>query len=397
MISGNTLDIVLISDRERHYFHGFTGEVITGVFTYDSICTPLNNLFPLARIIKGTVTQVSPFLQSVCYQQDQLTHECTYDELVLGTGTVDRSLQDVDPADAHAIKKPNGLQEMLDKLRHYLCTLDTFQEKKGTITVVGGGFTGVEIAANIHTFLEKAKKRDRVHLQLITKGETLLPIWAKKHPVLHRYTCRQLKKMSIEVHTNTEVGGLDKNIQQGKDGVDMNPIFIINASGQEKVAIQGLHYLMSDKHMRYVGNKYLQSKHANNIWVGGDSSFIAKPFSKSYCPQNALWAIMHGKKIGNNLRRKLLEKKLHPFRFPGLGLAANLGGMRGVMELYGIPFMGPLASILRMAFFLYFFPNKKRLYRKYRRERVNGPVEETSVLQPAVMDFQESKAVKIQG
>ena len=397
MIAGETLEIVLISDRERHYFHGFTGEVITGVFSYDAICTPLTDLFPLATIIKGTVTQVSPFLQSVYYQQDQLTHECAYDELVMGTGTVDRVLHDAVPAYTHAIKKPNGLQDMLDNLNSYLHKLDTFQVGKGTIAVIGGGFTGVEIAANIHTFLEKEKKRHRVNLQLITKGETLLPLWARQHPVLYGYTCRQLKKMHIDVLLNTRIGESVDSPFTSDHGKATDHPFIINASGQQKVAITGLHYLMADNGSRYVGNKYLQSEKAENIWVGGDSSLIAKPFSTSYCPQNALWAIMHGKKIGNNLRRKLLMKKLAPFRFPGLGLAANLGGMRGAMELYGIPFTGPVASILRMGFFLYFFPHKRRLYRMYWDDRTTGPIEQTPVLQPGLTELQENKPLKNEG
>ena len=364
-IANGELEIVLISDRKRHYFHGFTGEVITEVFTYDAICTPLEQLFPKATIIYGSVTQVSPFLQTVYYRQENKEHEIFYNELVVGVGTVDQPLCDDSPEYAHAIKKPNGLQEMLDYLNYCFVQHAEYQIKERNIVVIGGGFTGVELATNIRTYLEKQSSLTNTTIQIVTRGDSVLPVWAEQQPSLYRYTQKQLQKLHIKVITNTDVKTVDGDRLILSNGETIDHAFAINASGQKKVALKGLQFLTLTNGSRYVANEYLQAEKMENIWVGGDAALVAKPFTKTYCPQNALWAIMHGKKIGNNLRRTLSNKRLVPFYFPGLGLAANLGKNRGVMELFGLPITGPVAALLRMAFFLYFFPHKKRLYKKY--------------------------------
>ena len=77
-------------------------------------------------------------------------------------------------------------------------------------------------------------------------------------------------------------------------------------------------------------------------------------------PANALWAIKGGAHVGRNLARRLRGRPTRPFAYRGLGQAASFGFGHSISELYGIPFTGWLAWVLRLTFFLRFMPSRRR-------------------------------------
>jgi NADH dehydrogenase len=81
------------------------------------------------------------------------------------------------------------------------------------------------------------------------------------------------------------------------------------------------------------------------------------------CPANALWAVKHGERVGDNIARAIQGQSLRPFTYPGLGQAASLGIGKGAVELYGIQFTGWLGWILRLFFFLGFMPSRIQMLR----------------------------------
>src|SRR5690606_11057059 len=81
------------------------------------------------------------------------------------------------------------------------------------------------------------------------------------------------------------------------------------------------------------------------------------------CPANALWAIMHGVWVGDNIARTIQGKKLKRFTFRGLGQAASLGVGKGASELYGMQFTGWLGWMMRFFFFMYFMPSRRQAVR----------------------------------
>ena len=62
--------------------------------------------------------------------------------------------------------------------------------------------------------------------------------------------------------------------------------------------------------------------------------------------------------LGRNLAAVVGRRKLSPFGYRGLGRAAAFGKGRAITELYGVPFTGGVAWLLRLVFFLRFMPTK---------------------------------------
>ena len=95
------------------------------------------------------------------------------------------------------------------------------------------------------------------------------------------------------------------------------------------------------------------------LWAAGDAARVLHPSTGDPVPANALWAIKGGHRLGANVARAMTGRPTRPFTYRGLGRAASFGLGRSVSELYGIPFTGLTAWVLRLAFFLRFMPSRR--------------------------------------
>ena len=87
-------------------------------------------------------------------------------------------------------------------------------------------------------------------------------------------------------------------------------------------------------------------------------------------PQDALWAIRAGTRVGCNIARAVRGRKPRAFGYRGLGLAAGFGRGRAMVRIWGVPLTGPAAWVIRMGFFLWIMPSRRqalRLVRAYGR------------------------------
>ena len=99
----------------------------------------------------------------------------------------------------------------------------------------------------------------------------------------------------------------------------------------------------------------------DGIWAAGDAARVHTRGNATPVPANALWAIKAGAHAGRNVARVVRGHSARPFRYRGLGQAASFGVGRSIAELYGVPFTGVLAWVLRLTFFLRFLPSRRRI------------------------------------
>lgn len=365
-IGKGELELVVICDREHHYYHGFTGDVIAGVMPEEAICTPLHTLLPLAQLIDGTVTAVSPFMNSVKYiANNGQTKEIKYSQLVVGCGTVDKETAG-HALKVSSIKKPNGLFVFQRQLENVLVEYQLMKEinphqEKEHIVLLGTGFTSIEIATNMRDYIHKTYG-DLVHITIINSGRTssILKEWQQQQPRLVKYAEKMLHKKGIRLLNDSIKEATTEGIETS-NGTFLRTQLVINATGQKPVELKGLKHLTLNKENKVETNPYLNAAGYTNIWCGGDIALVKKPFGSGNCPPNALWAIMQGTRIGKNIRRTLQGKPPGKFSFRGLGQTAAFGKGQGALELFGLSISGWPAYVIRLGFFFYFFPAKTRL------------------------------------
>ena len=336
------VEIVVISADHAHRFHGFTGELLTGMVDRDRLATPLEEVMPLARIIVARAVDIDAVGRRVSFtSSDQATVDILqFDHLVVGTGA----------------KEPTG--EVLGMRRHGFtlrgpdqigALADHLSTVPGSpVVVAGGGVAGAELAAAI---------AERGHpVTVVHSASRLMGEWHDQPRLVARAEA-ELARLGVAVLAEHRVVEVTSTAARLADGRILPCSTVVATTGQRPVHIPGLDRWRDDRG-RLRTHRTLAV--APGVWAAGDAARVAHPVTRVTVPANALWAIKGGDHIGRAIARELRGRRARRFGYRGLGRAASFGLGKGIAELYGIPLTGATASLLRVVFFLRFMPSRRR-------------------------------------
>ena len=89
------------------------------------------------------------------------------------------------------------------------------------------------------------------------------------------------------------------------------------------------------------------------VYAIGDNAAVPHHATGEPCPTTFLYAVTQGIRAADNILAERRERQLRPYTFRNFGEIAQLGNTFGLVQLYGTPLSGFLASILvRTAFFV---------------------------------------------
>ena len=350
------VQVVVISTDDAHSFHGFTGEVLAGLLPYERTRTPLAEAMPHAHVILGRATSVDAERRVVRYElldeQSGPRRECAldYDELVVGTGGREPATAVPGLAEhGFTLRAPGDIAVLTERVRLAAARRGL---RRHTVLVAGGGMAGVEMAAAVADL-----GGARVRVELVHSGDAILPELRDHQPRLARRAEQELQRLGVRVRLGVRLARVTEQHAYLSDGTSLPASTVIATIGQRPVQVPGLD-LHRDPRGRLVTRPDLSV--VDGVWAAGDAACVVHPTRGEPVPANALWAIKGGEHVGRNLARSLRRRPTRPFTYRGLGQAASFGFGRSVSELYGIPFTGWLAWVLRLTFFLRFMPSRRR-------------------------------------
>ena len=234
-----------------------------------------------------------------------------------------------------------------------LCRFE--DETKLSISVIGGGPTGVEMAGAIAELIRGPLKSDQAnaaaHIQvsLIEAGPRLLPPFA---PSLSARTKKDLEKLGVKVLLNTAVKAIEHRKIILKDDSVLNSEITIWAAG-----VKGSD-AMAQLNLPTNGNRVaveptMQVKNYPNIWALGD---IAGALGKDGrpLPMVAPVAIQQGKFIAKQIARLMAKKPLTDFKYLDKGSMATIGRNKAVVQVKGLKISGPIAWLIWLWLHLFY-------------------------------------------
>jgi len=350
-IGAGAVELVVISADDAHNFHGFTGEVLAGMMPLRRTRTPLERICRPAEVLHGRVTAVDRDNRIVIYLPvgAEEPADLRYDELIIGTGG--REPVEAVPGLAehgYTLRGPGELGRFVAVVEH----LSTADGPGGRVVVAGGGLAGVELAAAVAD-----RGRGRIAVDLVHAGEHLLPALRADQPGLARRAECDLIGLGVRVHPVVRLAGVTTNAAVLSDGRVLPADAVLGVIGQRPLPIAGLDADLRDAGGRLVTRPDLSV--ADHVWAAGDAARVLHVHTGVPVPANALWAIKGGAQVGRNVARVLRGRPARRFGYRGLGQAASFGLGRSIAELYGVPFTGPLAWVLRLSFFLRFMPSRR--------------------------------------
>ncbi|MGA9834897.1 MAG: FAD-dependent oxidoreductase, partial [Trebonia sp.] len=282
--------------------------------------------------------------------------ELGYDYLIIATGVAANFF-----GVKGAVENTFGLYSRVDAtvLRDHIINgfewldEDPDASKELTITVVGGGATGVELAGTLGELRTDVLRAtfpsvnpDRVHIRLIEMSPALLMPF---HPKLREYTRKQLVKRGVDIRLSTQIREVGPDRVIIGDGQSLRSDLTVWTGGvaaPEEAAGWGL---PQGQHGRLLVGPDLRVQGSDRIFAAGDIAL--EPDDPS--PQLAQPALQEGKHVARQIIRLLRGEQTEPFKYHDKGTMATIGRNSAVVELpRGLRITGTLAWLAWLALHL---------------------------------------------
>jgi NADH:ubiquinone reductase (H+-translocating) len=340
-----TADVTVV---DRHNFQTFLPllyQVSTAGLAADHVAYPIRGAL---RKTGAKFRMASPI--SIDHRNKQVKLDSSelldFDHLIiaLGSTTADFGIPGVTEFALGMKSVHEALTIRAEVMRRFedLCRFE--DNTRLTISVVGGGPTGVEMAGALAELVRGPLKSDQanaathIDVQLLEAGDRLLPPFS---PSLSARTKKDLEKIGVKVMLNSAVKAIEhRKIILKDDTVLQSEITVWAAGVQGSPAMQQLN-------LPVVGNRLsvaptLQIKNYPNIWALGD---IAGALGKDGrpLPMVAPVAIQQGKFIAKQIDRLTNGKALKSFSYLDKGSMATIGRNKAVVEVKGLKLTGTIA------------------------------------------------------
>jgi NADH dehydrogenase len=232
-----------------------------------------------------------------------------------------------------------------------------------TVVVIGGGFTGVEVAGHLADLMRAIRrfypelKQETPRVVLLEQGGRLLP--ELQHAGLSAFTLQKLRQNGIEVRLQTTAGSADaEGVHLPAGGRIETGMVICTAGTAPHPLIKDLGLplekgrLKTDPDMRVTGTI--------NLWSLGDCALVPNAQDGRPCPATAQFAVEQARQLAENLQRSAGSVGTKPFKFRPRGLLASIGHRKAVAVIYGVKLSGFFAWFIWRGVYLAKLPTFKR-------------------------------------
>jgi len=345
--------IVVVSPRNHFLFTPLLASTTVGTLEFRSIVEPLrqNKIMDHVKYYQGECVGFDPERNVITckdvYCDDRF--EVTYDKLVIGVGARNNTfgipgvqenaffLKEL--RHARAIRR-----HLLQQFEH--SAMPTMNEAKRkhalSCVIVGGGPTGVEFAAELCDFLWKdlpnaypeIDAKD-VKVTLVEAGPKILSAFNDR---LINKALKALRDRGADVRVDSRVKQVAKDYIELECGDKLPYGTLVWSTGvgpHDVIAKAPFktdhHRIVTDQHLRVLGH--------DNIWAFGD---CASP-EGTLLSATAQVAQQQGKYLAKSFNLMAEGKPIPKFKFNFLGMMANLGDHKSILQSQKVELSG-LAS-----------------------------------------------------
>jgi NADH dehydrogenase len=231
-----------------------------------------------------------------------------------------------------------------------------------TFVVAGGGFSGVEVIAELSDFLDKAKrnfpglKNEVTRLVLVHAGDRILPEMSES---LALFAHKLLVNRGIEIRLNDRLTGATSEKARLKSGAVIPAKTIVSSVPSSIPPVLEKLDCEKDKGRLKVNSSLELVGYQGYVWTLGDCGSI-KTASGVATPPTAQHATREAKTVAMNITAAIRGLPSIPFTFEGLGKLGSLGHYSAVAEILGVRISGFPAWLLWRAIYLAKLPSLRQ-------------------------------------
>jgi NADH:ubiquinone reductase (non-electrogenic) len=340
------VEIVLIDQRDRFLFAPLLYELVTGELQTWEIAPPYGELLEntTVRFIQSAVSGVNLGDRQVLLPDQE---PLTYDRLVLAVGG-DTPMGSVPGVADHAIpfRTVEDAQCLQDRLR----LLEASDAETLRVAVIGGGYSGVELACKL---ADRLGSRGRI--RLVERGSEIL-LTSTDFNRQAAESALSERGVWVDLETTVKSVSADTLSLEYRDQVDEIPVDIVLWTvGTCVTPLVAALDLPKNERQQIQVHPTLQVVDHPEIFALGDLA-DCKDADGQQVPTTAQSALQQADYAGWNLWASFTHRPLLPFRYQHLGEMMALGIDNATLTGLGVQLDGPLAHVARRLTYLYRMP-----------------------------------------
>jgi NADH dehydrogenase len=352
-------------------------EIISGTIETESILNPIRLVVPRATLYVGEVVEVDLAARRVdirhgLYGHDQEPRALYYDHLVLALGGVPNT--GLIPGLAEHAFDVQRLSAAFALRNHLIDTLEQADietdpiEKQRLLTfvVVGGGATGVEVAAEMRDLVYDATEHyqhiepEDLRVVIVHGGERLFPDLPAR---LARFAERILHQRKVEILYQRRATRVDPKGVDIDDGSRIESRTVVGSVGVSPNPLIRALPVPHDERGRVAAERTLAVPGYPNVWVIGDAARVIDPHTKKPYPQTAQHAVREAKLVARNIAAALRGDPPGEMRYRTIGQMIALGHRSAIAYIRGISISGVVAWWMWRTYYLMQLPRWNRRLR----------------------------------
>jgi NADH dehydrogenase len=330
---------------DRHNFQTFLPllyQVATAGLAADHVAHPVRGALRKSgvKFRMGSPISVDHKNKSVKLDSSEVLE---FDHLVvaLGSATADFGVAGVNEhaLGMKSVHEAIGIRAEVMRRFEDLCRFE--DQTRLSLSVVGGGPTGVEMAGALAELKrgplknDEANAAEHIDIYLIEAGTRILPMFSEK---LSARAKKDLEKLGVKVLLNTAVQEVKPRQILIKGAATIPSEVTIWAAGVKGEPTGGLLNLPLEGTRISVAQN-LQVNHYPHIWAIGDIS-SAKGADGGFLPMVAPVAMQQGRWVAKQIMRAARGEALQDFKYLDKGSMATIGRHKAVVQFKGIQITG---------------------------------------------------------
>ncbi len=330
--------LILVDRKDNHEFLPMLPDVIGGWMRPENLSAGLKKISD-----RHSCEFINDEAANIDFEKRELKLSAatlSYEFLIICSGSETNFFGD-EKARANCFK----LDNVADAVRIRENILNRSRLGNINVVIVGGGYTGVEIATNVRRLLGKGGPGHKIHI-LERAGDILMmvPEWIRKE------VGRELKNLDIEINCNDSLKEYDGEKVLLESGRSIENAFCIWAAGVKTSSfIDKADVAKERTRIRVEGDLGIARKD-KNVFVAGDAGYFFDDRQKQALRMAVMFSMGQGKTAAVNVINNISKRPLCKYKAvdlgylvpmahgvaPGIALGRSVRGRLGYLMHYSM-------------------------------------------------------------
>ena len=343
-------EVTLVDPLPYMTYQPFLPEVAAGSIEPEHVVTAHRRHLKRTNIVAAKVTGINHAKKTATITPNiGAPYEFAYDQIVVTAGAVSRTFPIPGIAElAYGLKTVEEAAAIRDRMVSNFNIAASLpagpeREKYLTVTVVGGGFAGIEVFAELRSFATSLLKYypelsfDETHFHLIEAMGRIMPEVALE---TSHWVLANLDKRGATVHLDTQLKSAEGGHIELSTGQSFDTELIVWTAGvmANPKVVRGSDF-PADERGRIITRADLRIGSADapleGAWAAGDISQVPDLSGGGvggFCVPNAQHAVRQAKLLAKNITAVLRGEEPKEYFHKNLGAVAGLGLGTGVFQ-----------------------------------------------------------------